>query len=131
MIGYVSSNPKISRAASGPYRKPSQISRSGFLSRQNRICLNRFRLAGNKNHDRLGLRKTAQVVKMTVRPIRDSAYRHCGSPPGGRNGGDTASGLPLHLGDEPRASLPVMLMIVVHGFLEEVLLDSEIPQARL
>src|ERR1700694_87178 len=53
-----------------------------------------FRRAGNKNNNRFGLRKTAQVVKMTVRPVRimgiGVAYRlRCG-----RNGGDTASAPP-------------------------------------
>src|SRR5450759_3022013 len=60
-----------------------------------------FCLAGNKNDDRLGLRKTAQVVKMTVRPIRIVRIGVADRLRGGWNGGDTASGLPLHLGDEP------------------------------
>ena len=60
-----------------------------------------FRRAGNKNNNRFGLRKTAQVVKMTVRPVRIMGIGVAYCLRRGRNGGDTASGLPSHLGDEP------------------------------
>ena len=77
-----------------------------------------FRRASYKNDNRFGLRETAQVVKMTVRPVRVMGIGVAYRLRRGRNGGDTASGLPSHFGDEPRTPVSVMLMIVVHAVFE-------------
>ncbi len=69
---------------------------------------------GNEDDDRLGFRKTGEVVEMAVRPIgivRVGVADRLGC---GGNRRETATALGAHLGDETRAALTVVIVGVLH-----------------